>query len=247
MPNWVYTTITTNAKHEDFVKSVMGKGGLCEHYLPMPDEVRFTNSPNRIISKEEYAIKEALGQTREESHYMVAHHQTQDMVDELKAKYNAINWYEWAHLYWGTKWGDSRMEYDLDGETMYIRYQSAWSPVNHDIVEKFISELKDAEYTWEEEQGFGSQIVYEEGRVISMLEWDTPTFKYEVCMDTDMPSSIEGTFVQEVYVYLEDDYENNMGIYEAGWHASSDWNLESSMVTDKEMIDKLESLKDAKK
>jgi len=244
MPNWVYNTITTDAKNEAFVKEVMGKGGLCEFYLPMPDEIRFTNSPNRIISKEEYAIKDALGQTREEHNYGVSYNQTQEIVDELKAKYNAENWYEWAHMYWGTKWGDSRMEYDINGDVMYIRYQSAWSPVSWDIVETFMTRLIDADYVWEEEQGFGAQIVYVDGQFASMLEWDVPAFKHTAWLDTEIPSSIDATkFVQEMYGYLEEDYENNMGTYEKGWHNYSDWNAESSRVTDEEIIKKLESTK----
>lgn len=244
MPNWVYTTIKTDAKNEAFVKEVMGKGGLCEYYLPMPNEIRFTNSPNRIISKEEYAIKEALGQTREDNNYITSYYQTWDMVNELKVKYGAGNWYDWAHMYWGTKWGDSRMEYDIDGDTMYIRYQSAWSPVTWDIVETFMTHLVNAEYTWEEEQGFGAQVIYINGDFDSMLEWDAPVFKYTAWLDTEVPSSTNGSgFVQEMYGYLEEDYENNMGVYEKGWHCYSDWNSESSLVTDEEMIKKLESMK----
>ncbi len=190
MPNWVYSTIKTKAKNEAFVKEVMDKGGLCEFYLPMPDEIRFTNSPNRIISKEEYAIKEALGQAIEEGQHMVGYYQTQEMVDQLKMKYGAANWYEWSYIYWGTKWGDGQMEYQVAGDDLIIRYQSAWSPVNWDIVENFIGHLVDADYIWEEEQGFGAQIIYEDGQFASMVEWDIPAFSHWAYLDSDIPSNV---------------------------------------------------------
>jgi len=250
MPNWVYSTIKTKAKNEAFVKEVMDKGGLCEFYLPMPDEIRFTNSPNRIISKEEYAIKEALGQTIEEGQHMVGYYQTQEIVDQLKMKYGAANWYEWSYIYWGTKWGDGQMEYQVAGDDLIIRYQSAWSPVNWDIVENFIGHLVDADYIWEEEQGFGAQIIYEDGQFASMVEWDIPVFSHWAYLDSDMPSNDldgkphDGKFVQIVYAYLSEEFENNMGVYEKGWHCYSEWHSESSLVTDPELIAKLESVKE---
>jgi hypothetical protein len=250
MPNWVYSTIKTKAKNEAFVKEVMDKGGLCEFYLPMPDEIRFTNSPNRIISKEEYAIKEALGQAIEEGQHMVGYYQTQEMVDELKMKYGAANWYEWAYIYWGTKWGDGQMEYQVAGDDLIIRYQSAWSPVNWDIVENFIGHLIDADYIWEEEQGFGAQIIYEDGQFASMVEWDIPAFSHWAYLDSDIQSNDldgkphDGKFVQIVYAYLSEEFENNMGVYEKGWHCYSEWYSESSLVTDPELIAKLESVKE---
>jgi hypothetical protein len=245
MPNWVFTTIKTDKSNEEFVKSVIEGGGICQYYMPMPEEIRNTNSPNRIISDEEHAIKEALGQTTEETTHFTKHYQTQKMVDELDAKYNASNWYDWAHLFWGTKWGDCQLSYDIDGDELYIRYQTAWSPIANDIIENFLSHLGSAEYTWEEEQGFGAQYFFEDGCLTKELEWELPDFAHQVWMDTDIPSSVnKDNFVKEMYVYLDEPYENNMGIYEPGWHSYSDWYGESSLVTDEELINKLESLKD---
>lgn len=244
MPNWVFTTIKTDKSNEEFVKSVIEGGGICQYYMPMPQEIRNTNSPNRIISDEEYAIKEALGQTTEETTHFTKHYQTQRIVDELEAKYKASNWYDWAHLFWGTKWGDCELSYDINGDELYIRYQTAWSPLAGDIIENFLSHLGSAEYTWEEEQGFGAQYFFEDGCLTKELEWEPPHFVHEVWMDTHTPSGVY--IVQEAYVFLDEPYENNMGIYEPGWHNYSDWYGESSLVTDEELINKLESLKDKK-
>lgn len=244
MPNWVYTTIKTSSKNEDLIKKIIEAGGICDYFMPMPQEIRNTNSPNKIISKEDYAIREALGTTSEENQYYAQHFQTQEMVDELKAKYNAENWYEWAHMYWGTKWGDRDTRYDAIGDDLMIRFQSAWSPITDDIMGELLSQLGDADYIWEEEQGFGGQAIFEDGKCVSTTEWDIPKFKYWAYLDTDIPSSVgEGKFVQEQYVYLEEEYENNMGVYEVGWHNYSEWYSESSLVTDNEVISKLESIK----
>lgn len=245
MPNWVYTTIKTSSKNEDLIKKIIEAGGICNYYMPMPQEIRNTNSPNKIISKEDYAIREALGTTSEESQYYTEHFQTQEMVDELKAKYNAENWYEWAHMYWGTKWGDCDIQYDAVADDLMLRFQSAWSPVTDDIMGELLSQLGNADYIWEEEQGFGGQHIFEDGECVSTIEWDIPKFKYWAYLDTDTPSSVgECKFVKGHYVYLEEEYENNMGTYEVGWHNYSDWYSESSLVTDNEVIKKLESVKE---
>ena len=244
MPNWVYTTIKTSSKNEDFIKEIIEAGGICNYYMPMPEEIRNTNSPNRIISKQDYAIRDALGTTSEENKHYTEHFQTKEMVDELKAKYNAENWYEWAHMYWGTKWGDCDIQYDVVGDDLMLRFQSAWSPISSDIMGELLSKLKEADYTWEEEQGFGGQHIFEDGECISNVEWDVPNFKYHAYLETDVPSSTDGSSVYEQYVYLEEEYKNNMGTYEVGWHNSSEWYSESSLVTDKELIKKLESIKE---
>ena len=236
MPNWVYTTIRTDKSNEKFVKNVMDRGGICEYYMPMPDDIRFTNSPNHIISKEDYAIKEALGQATETKARMTIYYQTQEMVDELKVKYNAENWYEWAYKYWGTKWGDCEMEYRIDGDELIVHYKSAWSPIGDDFIDSFMSELKNGEYIWEEEQGYGGQAIFEDGEVVDSMTWDTPDFTKEVWMDSD-----EHSGTQEMYVYLEEPYRNNVRSYEPGWHLYSDWYVGDSLVTDPELIEKLES------
>lgn len=249
MPNWVYNTIRTHKSNEEFVKQVIELGGICQYIMPMPEEIRNTNSPNQIVSKEEYAIKEALGETTKkigpDERGMHYHYQTQEMVDALVDKYGAANWYDWAHLHWGTKWGDCRMSYDIDGDELYIRYETAWGPLELDIVEKFISNFESAQITWEEEQGFGMTATYENGEFHNFIEWEIPEFKHTVWMDTDIPSTFnKDNFVQEAYVYLEEPYENHINKYEPGWHCQSDWYTDYSKVTDQEMIDKLESLKD---
>lgn len=249
MPNWVYTLIKTPSTNEELVKKIIDAGGICDYYMPMPEEIKNTNSPNKIITEEEYAIKQALNQTSEENGPMIAHYQTQKMVDELKAKYNAENWYDWALLYWGTKWGDRSMQYQNDGDELVIQYESAWSPVGADIMENFLRELKDADYIWEEEQGYGGQHIVEDGELVHSIEWDIPSFKYWAYLDSDTPSldldgkPRENKYVQIPYAYLSERYENNMGIYEPGWHDYSEWYGESSLVTDSELIKKLESLK----
>jgi hypothetical protein len=322
MPNWVYNTIRTHKSNEEFVKQVIELGGICQYIMPMPEEIKNTNSPNSIVSKEEYAIKESvnegefkvddlvynkrtktigivrmgndkygevktdadgnvsvdelekynpikfkhqtkakvapstekevnsrglfnqfkMGSDERSMHY---HYQTQEMVDALVDKYGAANWYDWAHLHWGTKWGDCRMSYDIDGDELCIRYETAWGPLELDIVEKFISNFESAQITWEEEQGFGMAATYENGEFHNFIEWEIPEFKHTVWMDTDIPSTFnKDNFVQEAYVYLEEPYENHINKYEPGWHCQSDWYTDYSKVTDQEMIDKLESLKD---
>lgn len=246
MPNWVYSVIYTTKDKEEFVKKVIEAGGLCNHYLPMPEEIRNTNSPLSIISDEEYAKRELEGTTTDTPHPRITrHYMTQSMADMLRVKYRADNWYDWAYMYWNTKWGDCDMQYEIDGDTLRVRYKSAWSPIGAHIVEKFVTDLGgEVEYEWEEEQGFGMIVNYNDGEFVDMHEWDMPEFKHQVFMDSDIPSSFgDGKFVQNSYVYLDYDYEGRMGTYEKGWHDEGEWYSESSLITDEDLINLLESKK----
>ena len=77
--------------------------------VSIPDELRDTTAPTRIISEEAYARKERGI--------------TQKMSDDLKNKYGADNWYEWTCNNWGTKWN----AYDIFVDGYDIQFDTAWS------------------------------------------------------------------------------------------------------------------------
>ena len=38
------------------------------------------------------------------------------------------NWYEWNCLNWGTKWEMSLIDWDRDGDSIWISFNTAWAP-----------------------------------------------------------------------------------------------------------------------
>lgn len=177
MPNYVYSYIKTSDKHVDLMAKIKKNGGICRHYLPMPDDMRNTSSPNTIISEEEYAERIA-NHTTTESLYdgrVTKHYNTQAQVDAFMEKYGAANWYDWAVINWGTKWGDNELMVDDNGDgTILIQYESAWSPLSDHILESLFNDLQDCEYIWEEEQGFGEEYHIKNGLGEFIKKWDEP-------------------------------------------------------------------------
>ena len=183
MPNYVLSFIKTSDKHLDLMAKIKENGGICRHYLPMPEEIQKTNSPNNIVSEEEYAERVANGTTSEEKYdgRLIHHYQTQAQVDALIEKYGACEWYEWAIRNWGTKWGDNELKVDDNGSgTILIQYESAWSPLADHILESLFNDLQDCEYICEEEQGCGEEYHIKNGLGEFIKRWDEPwmTDKY---------------------------------------------------------------------
>ena len=72
-----------------------------DSFVPMPEEIRNTSSPNRDPKS----------------------------VTELMIKYQVSDWYDWAVMYWGTKWGAYEVTriMESDEHVLYI-FQTAWCP-----------------------------------------------------------------------------------------------------------------------
>lgn len=47
---------------------------------------------------------------------------------DLKDKYGADNWYTWRINNWGTKWDCTANHYNIDGNELFINFDSAWTP-----------------------------------------------------------------------------------------------------------------------
>lgn len=174
MPNWVYSSIEVDEKHLPFIEKIVERGGLCRHYIPMPDDIARTTAPNQIISEEEYAERLANGTTSEQRHELMGmtHYNTQAQVNDFIKRYGASDWYGWANLHWGTKWGDCEHEIVRDKGKVLLRFETAWSPICDAVLEAFFADVEDGSYIWEEEQGFGEEYVFSEGIGSMVREWD---------------------------------------------------------------------------
>lgn len=95
---------------------------------PLPKDLEGTTAPPRIVSEEEYhAMRKRIDAgdlTEAEKKLGVSMPITEDMRDDLIAKYGAADWYDWQCENWGTKWNAYSQELLEDGR---IIFQTAWS------------------------------------------------------------------------------------------------------------------------
>lgn len=95
------------------------------------------------------------------------------------------SWYWWNNRNWGTKWDicvrddeqypDTRLEVNDDGSLMY-HFQTAWSPVP-EIFNKLADEYPTLtfDYEYEEEQGWGGSMFWEDGILKNEEQYDIPS------------------------------------------------------------------------
>lgn len=135
MPNWCENTLRIRGKKEDlqaFIKKLEDAKeedrDICifRTFRPMPEEYKASTSPNR----------------------------DEKLASELLEKYGASDWYNWANINWGTKWGCCDTSWlnkepivtnygDLYDIEMY--YQTAWGP-GDDCLEEIFQELNNLSF-----------------------------------------------------------------------------------------------------
>ena len=181
MPNHVYNRISfTDLSDEqrqklEVIASTLN--GLCGYYVPMPDDIRNTTSPTKVVTQREYnkIMKENAKITDEDDPYGVRRKKviTKKMQVELLRKYGVDNWYDWAFQNWGTKWGC--YDHEVDGDT--IRFSTAWAPFNLIILESLAVDFPNFILHYEEEQGWGGYVEYENGEFSLFEEYEAPQWE----------------------------------------------------------------------
>lgn len=211
MPNWVYSSISINSEMTTERKAILEKiaeKGICEYYRPMPPTLNITSGSTvdrlRAILKHENGVLPDDFDLRQ-------NHLTEKDVEEARLSfmnerlYRFKDWYDWRNANYGTKWGDCGLEIIDDT----ITFQSACSPIHHEIIEQFAEDFPDFIYTWEEEQGFGAEYEFHDGYVISEEEWGIPDLeRHEVEDESD-----------DIWELKTKHRNNEVGFYE-------DYNLE---------------------
>lgn len=170
MPNHVFTSIAFNnlsVKQKEKLNEIANThNGLCGYYRPMPDDIRNTSSPTKVVSQREY--NKIMKQSQDSPFQFKPI--TKKMQVELNTRYGVDNWYEWAFKNWGTKWGC--YDNEIDGET--LRFSTAWGLFDISILDKLAEDFPEFNLYFEEEQGWGGSIEYVNGEFHSMEEYDAP-------------------------------------------------------------------------
>ena len=196
MPNHCYAQITVSEKYRKKLEEI-AKVGLCRYYRPMPKELVNTSSPARVVTQEEYDKQMEKNKTDDFKSYPL----TIDRQKMLLDLYGADNWYDWAHKYWGTKWGC----YDNDYSHGTYSFTSAWGPVSGDIMDMFLNDIPTFDYSYEEEQGWGAEFNIVDGEQVNMLEWECPDWEEtdhdDIYFLATKHMNSQGTFLVGYYLY----------------------------------------------
>jgi hypothetical protein len=87
---------------------------------PLPEELRETFSPPRIISREDYEKQES----ERANGNKVDRGITEEMWLDFEKRFGASCWYDWQKKNWGTKWNAYSQTLEKNGD---IRFKTAWS------------------------------------------------------------------------------------------------------------------------
>jgi hypothetical protein len=160
----------TDKQKEILQKISSNHHGLCGYYVPMPNDFINTQSPANVVSEAEYKriMEENKKIDRTQPFFYEPKPITKKMQDRLIKLYGYDNWYDWANDIWGTKWGC----YDnhIDGQT--YNCTTAWSPMRDEIVELFALDFPSFIWHWEEEQGYGRTVIFENGEFVDGDEYE---------------------------------------------------------------------------
>ncbi len=198
MPNHTANNFTVTGPKDDvlrFVAQIKGTDSEIDFnkVLPIPDELRGTSSPSRIMTQEEidkiwadWREKKNKGEVGSfEMERPMGLGITQAKYDEFILKYGYADWYDWSIFNWGTKWNAydvtewSINEGHWNGEnsSATIYYETAWSPATA----LWLNVSKDYptldfyhEFADEGGSFLGSETI-RDGRIISEeeLDWDS--------------------------------------------------------------------------
>ena len=196
MPNHTANNFTVTGPKADvlrFVAQIKGTDSDIDFnkVLPIPDELRGTSSPSRIMTQEEIDQIWAEWNKRKDEGKLSSFEMerpmglgiTQAKYDEFILKYGYADWYDWSIFNWGTKWNAYDVtEWSINECSEYtasatIYYETAWSPAtalwlnvskNYPTLE-FYHEFADEGGAF-----LGSETIVD-GRFISEeeLEWDS--------------------------------------------------------------------------
>lgn len=97
-----------------------------------PNPLSGFTSPVRIVSEEEYqAAKRKLDEQIEKGgpFLNLGLPMTMEMQYQFILTHDTADWYQWANMNWGTKWGIYAVEEEvITNKEIVLRYQTAWSP-----------------------------------------------------------------------------------------------------------------------
>ena len=174
MPNWVRNQVTITGSRAS-IDMLQEKVGATTH-IPSRELVKTTNAEGKeIFSLNEdgsYIYKDVIH--TEENPGLSFWNIIRPEGEELETY--PENWYDWNVSNWGCKWDAKDMEtIDFSPGHWHLAFDTPWAPPS-EIFQALSEQHPDVtiHVEWTEEQGYGAEEVYEDGRGIGVREWGIP-------------------------------------------------------------------------
>ena len=168
MPNWCTNNLLITGRKKELdrlMEYVKGEDNAFtfNSILPMPEDLRGSTSPSRIISQEEYDNIPADEKAKmdDPNNPFVSRPLTQAMSDKYLSLYGNDNWYDWSNDNWGTKWDTSDVEMRRYSDTeLAYEFDTAWCPPEG-VFGELVNQFPKLEFSLEwHEEGGESGILY---------------------------------------------------------------------------------------
>ena len=176
MPNWVYNTLEISADTETIAKI---KNQLNASYSIMIEN-KITTYNNPVI---------AFWNITKPSDLEAYGKQAEITGTTQPLGFKGHDWYNWNNNNWGTKWdiavsdeGYDATRISVDEETLLAyEFQTAWSPPLP-VIRDLSIQYPEAEInlSYEEEQGWGGEIQFNNGEHTQIREYDIPSSHAEM-------------------------------------------------------------------
>ena len=161
MPNWVYNRINVSSRDDEVLADFEG-------YI--------STQPAATIAKGDdfsgFSFHSFI--TLDEEHFDEYHTENGSGPSGSFGD-TEYNWYNWNTKNWETKWDAANVYTHKSRYNMEITFETAWSPptpIWQAMTNKF-PELR-FDIWWEEEQGFGEELIAENGTVTIDKKWNVP-------------------------------------------------------------------------
>ena len=192
MPNWVYNGLTIEGNPEQ-VKSL-----IVQMNKPFVDSIKPNGDLAYSIQQRKYvnpifSFRNIIAPTD-----MEAYHAVPVFPEKFDMKFDGNDWYNFNNREWGTKWDVAVCEDDTyptttieeaengDNYVVHYNFETAWSrPLP--AIQKLSSQYPTLLFTlsYEEETGWGGEMEFLRGEIISESEYDS------LCSDCEATDQME--------------------------------------------------------
>ena len=120
------------------------------------------------------------------------------------------NWYSWNCNNWGTKWGCYDQQI-LGQDNEMISFTTAWDTISTHVLNRLAKHFPNLTLMYEEENGWGGEIVYSNGEITS----------HRIYTEPEWGEDVETEGGDEVWK-LKKDYQRLDEFYPKGWYYHGD-------------------------
>ena len=191
MPNWVYNnlSITGSPNVVEQVREKLAQPYTTNHRTFVLEDGKHEVRQVVDVHKSALSFWNIVSPTDLDAYWGESTHKVD--LDNFAESYTkslaeGMDWWHWNVREWGCKWDACEVETQDDftyngKQTIGYRFDTPWSPPL-EVIEKLAQQYPDLtiHIGYEEEQGWGGEVTWDNGEVVQQEEWDIPDSHEEV-------------------------------------------------------------------